>query len=90
MNIRDLKQGNKIYNTDNYRVRHYTYLCVHPTGIGKYHILIDECEEPIRIYEDQLKMMLNKNLNSYQEAKLALADQLEDSAKRLRKEEPSL
>ena len=88
-NITDLKQGDKIYNIDDRRVIWYRYLCVHPTGSGKYHILIDACEDPIRIYEDKLNAILEKNLTTYQEAKIALADALENTAKRLRSESVS-
>jgi Lon protease-like protein len=65
-------------------------LCIHPTGQGKYHILIDSCEEPFRIYEERLQQILNQNLKTYQSAKIALADKLEMSAKRLRNEENSI
>ncbi len=88
--LTDLKQGDKIYDIDSRQVKCYTYLCVHPTGQGKYHILIDSCEDPIRIYGEKLQVILNQDFKTYQEAKLALADRLEESAKRLRQEEKSL
>jgi len=84
--LSDLKQGDKIYDIDFRQVKRYKYLCVHPTGQGKYHILIDSCEEPIRIYGDKLQLILDKNLKTYQEAKLLLASKLEEDAKRLRLE----
>lgn len=90
MKLENLKQGDKIYDIDHRQVKHYTYLCVHPTGTGKYHILIDSCEEPFRIYGEKLQNILDQGFNSYQQVKVALADRLEESAKRLRKEEPSL
>ncbi len=82
--LSDLKQGDKIYDIDFHKVRHYTYLCIHPTGQGKYHILIDACEEPIRIYGEKLQIILNQDFKTYQEAKLELANRLEESARRLR------
>lgn len=85
--IKELKQGDIIYDIDFRQVKKYKYLCVHPTGKGNYHILIDDCEEPIRIYGAKLQFILNQNFKTYQEAKLALADQLEESAKRLRRED---
>ena len=36
--ITELKKGDKLYDTGNLQVRSYVYLCVHPTGKGKYHI----------------------------------------------------
>ncbi len=87
MELKDLKAGQKIYDMDNQSVKWYTYLCVHPTGNGAYHILIDACEDPFRIYGTKLKAILDKNLNSYKEAQLALADKLEQYAKDLRDKE---
>ena len=82
--LSELKQGDKIYDIDFRQVKWYTYLCVHPTGQGKYHILIDASEEPVRIYGEKLQTILNQDFKTYQEAQLALADRLEDSAKQLR------
>lgn len=76
--IEDLKQGDRFYDVDNYRVKWYTYLCVHPKGGGNYHILIDQNEEPIRIYIDKLQDILNKNLSTYDEAKKFLITKLND------------
>lgn len=84
--IEDLKQGDIIYDIDFCQVKRYRYLCVHPTGHGKYHILINMCEDPFRIYEKKLQDILDLNLNSYQEAKLYLADQLDNMSKRFRNE----
>lgn len=89
MKLEDLKTGDKIYDIDFHTVKWYTYLCVHPRGRGKYHILIDMCEEPFRIYGDKLQIILDKNFQSYQEAKLALASKYEEAAKRLREEDIS-
>ena len=86
MNIQDLKQGDSIYDIDFITIKTYKYLCVHPTGQGKYHILIDSCEEPVRIYGEKLQVILDQNFKTYQEAKLALADRLEEKIKVLREE----
>jgi hypothetical protein len=88
--ITELKQGDAIYGFSQSQVLQYKYLCVHPTGGGNYHILIDACEEPLRIYKDRLQAILDKNLKTYHAAELALADQLEQSARRLRSEPKSL
>ena len=88
--LKDLKQGDVIYDVDFRHVRYYKYLCIHPTGRGMYHILINECEEPIRIYGEKLQNILNQDLKTYQDAKLELASRLEESAKRLRQEDKSL
>ena len=85
--IEDLKKGDVIYDNNNFsQVLWYTYLCVHPTGQGNYHILIDSCEEPFRIYNKKLQSILDKGFNSYQDAKLELADRLEQRALKLRTE----
>ena len=76
--ISELKQGDKIYDIDDRNILRYTYLCVHPTGRGKYHILIDNYEEPIRIYETRLQEILSKNINNYSEGRLVLIKRLEE------------
>jgi hypothetical protein len=82
--LTDLKQGDIIYDVRFSEIIKYKYLCVHPTGQGHYHILINSYEEPIRIYDMRLQGILNKDLKTYEEAKLKLADLLEERAKRLR------
>lgn len=79
-----LVQGQVIYFVENFKVRHCKYLCVHPTGGGHYHILIDECEEPFRIYKSRLDHILNQGHVDYKSAALALAQKLEDVAKSYR------
>ena len=87
---KELNPGEVIFNIDDYRVTRYKYLCVHPTGEGKYHILINMCEEPFRIYEKNLQRILDMNLNTYEEAALELAARLEIKAKMLRFEYQSM
>ncbi|MEQ1733646.1 MAG: hypothetical protein ABL940_08235 [Bacteroidia bacterium] len=84
--ITELKQGDKIYDVDYRQVRWYKYHCIHPIGSGNYHILIDECEQPIRVYKEILQAILDKNLKTRKEAKLVLANKFEATAKRLREE----
>lgn len=84
MKIEDLKQGDKIYDFNLTQVKWYTYLCIHPTGGGKYHILIDDCEEPVRIYHSKLQEILDKGLKSYGEAQLKIAEKLEELSKYMR------
>ena len=45
--ISELKQGDKFYDVLFKQVKSYRYLCIHPTGRSKYHILIDAAEEYI-------------------------------------------
>ncbi len=83
--IEDLKQGDKFYDVSLTTVKWYRYLCVHPYG-KNYHILIDMLENPIRMYYTELQAILDKNLNTYDDARLHLADNLEEKANRLRKD----
>ena len=76
--ISELKQGDRIYDVDDRNILRYIYLCVHPTGRGKYHILIDSYEEPTRIYETRLQEILNKNINNYSEGRLFLIKRLKE------------
>ncbi len=85
--ILKLKQGDKIYDVDDRMILKYTYLCVHPTGRGKYHILINSCEEPIRIYETRLQEILNKNINNYSEGRIALIKRLEQKVEHYKSKE---
>lgn len=79
-----LSKNQKIYDVQYSRVVWYTYLCVHPHA-KNYSILIDMNEDPMRIYNPQLEVILNKNLKTYEEAQLHLADILEQRAIALRK-----
>ena len=83
-NICSLTQGEKIYKISGIHVVSYTYLCVHPTGGGNYHILIGQGQDPIRIHKTELIEILSKNLKSWEAAKLALADHLEKLVESLR------
>lgn len=77
--ISDLKQGDKIYDLNFRDVRWYTYFCVHPHN-ENYHILIDACQEPIRIYKDKLEIILSQEFETYDDARLALANRMEEQA----------
>ena len=77
--ISDLKQGDKIYDLNFRDVRWYTYFCVHPHN-ENYHILIDAGQEPIRIYKDKLEIILSQGFETYDDAKLALANRMEEQA----------
>lgn len=81
MKFTELKKGAKLYWVENFKVRHCTYLCVHPTGQGHYHILIDECEDPFRIHETKLLDNINQGCKSYSDAQFALSKKHEDSAR---------
>lgn len=81
--LEHLSKEDKIFNFENYQVVWYRYLCVHPHN-KEYHILMDAYEDPIRIYGPNLQKILDKGLNSYREAELALANHLEEKAKSLK------
>ena len=84
--ITELKKDDKLYDTGNLQVRSYVYLCVHPTGKGKYHILINENQDPERWHENRLQACLDKNLTSYKEARLRLIGVLKEYIKELESE----
>ena len=83
--INTLKQGDKIYYVDFRSVKWYTYFCVHPNN-KNYHIVIDGNEDPKKIYDETLQGLLDQNYNTYEEAKLGLANVLEQDVKILRGE----
>ena len=81
MKISDLKQGDDLYWVTSFEVWRYKYLCVHPTGGGKYHILINALtQEPVRMYESRLQGILNQGHETYDNARMDLAKQLEEHA----------
>jgi DNA-directed RNA polymerase subunit L len=84
LKVESLIKDYKIYDISNTQVKWYRYLCVHPNA-KNYHILIDMNEDPIRMYSQNLQLVLDKGLRTYDEAKLALADELERKAGFLRK-----
>jgi len=66
--VHELKSGDTMYDViGEGTIVRYEYLCVHPKS-NKYHILINSNSEPIRMYERKVNVILNKNLNNYQEA----------------------
>ena len=83
--VSDLKPGDKIYDLDYRQVKWYTYFCVHPRH-SNYHILIDAAEEPIRVYEPKLQMILDQGFNSYDDVLLALANKMEEQARDIKTE----
>lgn len=82
--VSELSKGDKIYDVSFGQIKRYTYLCVHPNS-EKYHILINASEEPSRIYVETLQDILNMGLVTYEDAKLFLANELEEMAKALRR-----
>lgn len=81
--ISDLKRGDKIYDVSWRQLNSYTYFCVHPHN-DNYHILINNCEEPIRMYKARLEAILSLGFETYDQARLGLASRLEDAAKDIR------
>lgn len=65
--IEDLKQEDEIFDALESCVKSYKYLCIHPHNKA-YHILIDEFEKPVRMYEKDLREILNKKLTTNKDA----------------------
>jgi hypothetical protein len=88
--IEDLKQGDEFYIvTSQYLVIHYTYLCVHPSGKGFYHVIINQEDlNPQRVYFTELRSLLHQNLNTWGEAQQALVTKMESDAMTIRKTTP--
>jgi hypothetical protein len=80
MNISELMRGDKFYRVLGMSIESFTYLCVHPNN-NAYHILIDKNQEPLRMYNVQLQQVLNQGLQTYEQAKIRLAEILEEQAK---------
>lgn len=81
--VSELKPGEIVYKTDYRGVSYYTYVCVHPNN-NHYHILINEFEDPVRMYKPELQAILDQRLTSYDIALGALADRMELQAKEIR------
>lgn len=70
-----MSQGYTFYDVSLTSITKYEYLMEWPfhnpvNRNGSYHIVINKTiEEPIRIYKDQLKEILNKNISTYEHAK---------------------
>lgn len=60
--------GNKIFYIENLTVRWCEYVCLHPRGMGKYHILINASEEPFRLHESRLRAIMHDGFKSYRAA----------------------
>lgn len=83
--IKDLKQGDEIYNISFREIKRYRYFCVHPNN-SKYHILLNTNEEPIRMYHDNLESILSLNLDTHEKALRALVIFLEKDVEYIKKE----
>lgn len=86
MKISDLKHLQVFYDVVDLKIKRYRYMCVHPRR-GLYHILLDESDNPIRIYHGFLQTILNKNLFSYEDATKELLKSLEDRINFIKKVE---
>ena len=84
MSIEELTSGITIYCVKSNRVVWYRYLCVHPSGKGSYHILIEGfTEEPLRIHKDELQKMLDQGCLTYESVQLLLARKLREESDHL-------
>lgn len=65
-----LAQGLTFYNVDevSHNIIKYEYFAGHPKNVY-FHILINEYENPVRMYAITLLDILNKKIFSYEEAK---------------------
>ena len=81
--VSDLKPGEIIYDIGDEDVKWYTYLCVHPNN-QNFHILINQFEDPVRMHEYALQVVLDRRLNSYNIALGAFADRIELQAQEIR------
>lgn len=71
MKISELVQGKCIYYVENFRVRWLRYVCLHPRS-KHYHIVLDESEKPVRVYNTNLQQAIDQGLFSYEEAQAKL------------------
>lgn len=85
MKIEDLKQGDKFYDVTYKSCYSYEYLMPLPNN-DKYHILIDQNKEPVRIYEENLQNILNLGIFTYVDARKKRIELLETLLKRLKNE----
>lgn len=81
--VSDLKQGDEIFDINYREIKKYEYLCIHPDS-DKYHILIGADQEPIRIFGETLQFILNQNLKTRKDARLELANRLEEQVIEIR------
>ena len=81
--VSELKSGEIIYDISDKEVERYTYLCVHPNN-QNFHILINQFEDPVRMHEYALQVVLDRRLNSYDIALGAFADRIELQAQEIR------
>ena len=81
--VSELKSGEIIYDISDKDVERYTYLCVHPNN-QNFHILINQFEEPVRMHEYVLQVVLDRRLTSYDTALGAFADRIELQAREIR------
>lgn len=51
--IKNLKIGEPLYELVRGEVRYYRFLCFHPRN-ENYVILLNHCEEPVRVYKDSI------------------------------------
>ena len=77
--IEDLKIGEKVYYVKNLDVTWFYYQGEHINNKG-YHILLDELQEPFRIYRAQLVKLLEGSTSNYDEAKKLLIARLREKA----------
>lgn len=77
--VEDLKIGEKVYYVKDLDVTWFYYQGVHINNKA-YHILIDEYQNPFRIYKPQLDKILEEASSNYNDAKKLMIDMLREKA----------
>jgi hypothetical protein len=92
MELKTLKQGDVFYDVNDRNIIKYEYLMLYPfhnpknVKIEGYHIILNKSlDEPIRIYYNDLKKILDLKCFSYEDAKLKQIEILEDKLEFLKK-----
>lgn len=89
ISLENLKQGDIFYSVFGFNITKYQYHSLYPLkGAGEnlirdYHIVINRTSEnPERIYGKTLEQILKENLNSYEEAKQKVKQNLQNRLER--------
>lgn len=73
--IEDLKKGDILHTISGNQIVTYLYFCPHPKT--NYHILIDTNQEPLRLHNTALEIILERGLDNYEKAKEELIKVME-------------
>lgn len=80
----NIKAGDKLYDIlPRYIITWYTYVCPHPNN-PKYHILLNDDQQPIRMYHIELETLIYQGFSDYDTTLEVLATRLEEYAAEIR------